>query len=343
MQSTHIRSQESVSTALLLRNSPTVAERIRRFKANSPRNAELHADRLPGLDLANVVRDSTPGELRTLRRSVENNLNRDNMAAPSTLSHPTVYNSVEDIMALLRAKASESVPESVSVDASTMSGIIEHIRERSSVGIDIHQPPVTDILLTSPPKVAPAVRVVESTHVDKPRTKDLLRKLNISTGRQPVSSEAPQDVITRIKQRLQVEPRPGESLVTVSPTKALQVESFVDFSILTTTSTQSLRMDTVGCIHLMPTGPQLALVRESDATNLQVQSTRICSLVSSSTVGIDSPESSHPSGIPVPTLGHLPVRRQPRVLDIIDNSNWRRHIESEIARTRESIYYRIKL
>ena len=128
---------------------PSLADRIRAFK-NSLSSGE-----------------STEGQ-GTFRRSSEQ------------------YNSIDDIVSLLRLRAVESLPAEPTEE---ISSIIEELRSKNS-----------DLSISSPPReLTTAVRVVEKP-AEVVNIEDLVRRLTVDDENE---EESPQRILARIKSRLE--------------------------------------------------------------------------------------------------------------------------------------------
>ncbi len=237
----------------------SVSERVRRFKENSPRLRIFPAK-------------------EALTESLE-------------ISPLSSCNSVDDILAVLRAKATETLQiqrQSISTD---LSGILHEIRTSCSE-TSRSEEPILD---------------------ERRRVKDLLKRISLGTSKE--EEDDPLAVIARIKQRL------GSSDSTVRKSCSMIQDSIILNS---------------------PVAKLCASTSEIANIPQRPDPTRQC--IALQTVSTPKPSDLSVVSVPVekcvwPETAEQNEERYIKSLPL--DPNWRRHIESEIRKTRESIYLRI--
>lgn len=121
------------------------------------------------------------------------------------------YNSIDDIVSLLRTRAVESVP--AGEPSEDLSSIIEELRSKNN-----------DISVSSPPREIPtAVRVVEKP--PQVNIEDLVRRL---TTEDEDEDDSPEKILARIKSRLDTTPRDSSRsnpIVSVVPGNRIIIDS----------------------------------------------------------------------------------------------------------------------
>lgn len=238
----------------------SVADRVRRFKENSPRlNVQYQRDVLEH-------RLSTDGNITPL----------------------SSCNSVDDILAVLRARATETLHHHQASTSIDLSEILHEIRTSCSETSQSEEP---------------------SLNHERLKVKKLLHRLSLGSSSAGQEEEDPLAVIARIKERLRPEP-----LV-----KATTCSTVVNDSVLI----QDLD------------SRQLSAFSNVLAAIVPTQIHKECVGLQTTGIGDLSTVSSpiHTCSWPEPTGGWI------RSLPL--DPNWQTYIETEVYKTRESIYRRI--